>query len=143
MSGLVGVLIFSGSLPATRAAVMDFDPLFLTVARAAIAGVLALALLLLFREPRPSKADLSSLAIIALGVVAGFPLLSALALKHITSAHSLVFIGLLPLATALFGTLRGGNVTDRLSGCFPRRAARRWRDSPCRRVSRFHRSATA
>ena len=108
VSGLAGVLIFSGSLPATRAAVMDFDPLFLTVARAAIAGVLALALLLLFREPRPSKADLSSLAIIALGVVAGFPLLSALALRHITSAHSLVFIGLLPLATALFGTLRGG-----------------------------------
>lgn len=108
VSGFVGVLIFSSSLPATRAAVMDFDPLFLTVARAAIAGVLALALLLLFREPRPSKADLSSLAIIALGVVAGFPLLSALALQRITSAHSLVFIGLLPLATALFGTLRGG-----------------------------------
>lgn len=44
-SGFVGVLIFSGSLPATRAAVMDFDPLFLTVARAAIAGVLAATLL--------------------------------------------------------------------------------------------------
>ncbi|RVL92310.1 EamA/RhaT family transporter, partial [Sinorhizobium meliloti] len=45
MSGLIGVVIFSGSLPATRVAVMDFDPIFLTVARASIAGILALCLL--------------------------------------------------------------------------------------------------
>ncbi len=49
-----------------------------------------------------------SLTIVALGVVLGFPLLTALALQHITSAHSIVFIGLLPLATAVFGVLRGG-----------------------------------
>ena len=42
------------------------------------------------------------------GVVVGFPLLTALALKHVTSAHSIVFIGLLPLATAIFGVIRGG-----------------------------------
>ena len=48
------------------------------------------------------------LAIVALGVVIGFPLLTALALQHITAAHSIVFIGLLPLATAIFGVLRGG-----------------------------------
>ncbi|HUQ73636.1 MAG TPA: DMT family transporter [Burkholderiales bacterium] len=106
--GLLGVLVFSGSLPATRVAVMDFDPVFLTVARAAIAGVLGMALLLVYREKRPARADLLSLAIVAIGVVVGFPLLTALALKHITSAHSIVFIGLLPLATALFGVLRGG-----------------------------------
>jgi len=41
-------------------------------------------------------------------VVAGFPLLTALALQHITSAHSIVFIGLLPLSTAIFAVLRGG-----------------------------------
>src|SRR5262249_5965022 len=44
----------------------------------------------------------------ALGVVVGFPLLTAIALKHITSAHSIIFIGLLPLATATFGVLRAG-----------------------------------
>ena len=49
-----------------------------------------------------------SLAIVALGVVIGFPLLTALALKHVTSAHAIVFVGLLPLATALFGVWRGG-----------------------------------
>ncbi|MFH1795970.1 MAG: DMT family transporter [Pseudomonadota bacterium] len=108
INGLIGVVIFSASLPATRVAVQDFDPLFLTVARAAIAGVLALALLVAFRESRPARRDLASLAIVAFGVVVGFPLLTALALQHITSARSIVFIGLLPLATALFGVLRGG-----------------------------------
>ncbi len=107
-SGLLGVIIFSGSLPATRIAVGDFTPLFLTSARAVIAGVLAAALLLMLRQPRPSRSDLASLAIVAFGVVVGFPLLTAFALQHITSAHSIVFIGLLPLATAIFGVLRGG-----------------------------------
>ena len=108
VNGFIGVLIFSGSLPATRVAVMDFDPTFVTSARAAIAGLLGLAMLLLFREKRPQRGDLVSLVIVALGVVVGFPLLTALALKHITSAHSIIFIGLLPLATAIFGVLRGG-----------------------------------
>ncbi|MBB6506918.1 drug/metabolite transporter (DMT)-like permease [Rhizobium soli] len=105
---MIGVIIFSGSLPATRVAVMQFDPVFLTVARAAIAGILALCILLVFREKWPSRRDLVSLVVIALGVVVGFPLLTALALQHVTSAHSIVFIGLLPLATACFAVLRGG-----------------------------------
>jgi drug/metabolite transporter (DMT)-like permease len=109
LSGFIGVLIFSGSLPATRVAVMDFDPTFLTAARAAIAGLLGIAMLLLFREKRPERSDLISLAVVALGVVVGFPLLTALALKHVTSAHSIIFVGLLPLATAIFGVLRGGD----------------------------------
>lgn len=109
MNGFIGVLIFSGSLPATRVAVRDFDPTFLTSARAAIAGLLGLALLLLFRQKRPERGDLLSLVIVALGVVVGFPLLTALALKHVTTAHSIIFVGLLPLATAIFGVLRGGD----------------------------------
>ncbi len=107
-SGLLGVIIFSGSLPATRVAVGYFSPLFLTSARAVIAALLGAIFLLVLRQVRPGRADLNSLAVVALGVVVGFPLLSALALQHITSAHSIVFIGLLPLATAIFGVLRGG-----------------------------------
>ncbi|WP_062017903.1 DMT family transporter [Aureimonas sp. AU4] len=107
-SGLLGVLIFSGSLPATRVAVGGFSPLFLTSARAVIAATLGAALLLVLRQRRPRAGDLPSLAIVSLGVVVGFPLLTALALRHVTSAHSVVFIGLLPLATALFGVVRGG-----------------------------------
>jgi drug/metabolite transporter (DMT)-like permease len=107
-SGLLGVLIFSGSLPATRVAVADLSPMFLTSARAVIAALLGAAFLFALRQARPARGDILSLAIVALGGVVGFPLLTALALQHITAAHSIVFIGLLPLATAMFGVLRGG-----------------------------------
>jgi drug/metabolite transporter (DMT)-like permease len=107
-SGLLGVIIFSGSLPATRVAVGDFSPLFLTSARAVIAALLGAAFLIVLGQARPGRRDLGSLAVVALGVVVGFPLLTALALQHITSAHSIVFVGLLPLTTAIFGVLRGG-----------------------------------
>ncbi len=108
VNGFLGMMIFSGSLPATRVAVLELDPLFLTAVRAAIAALLALCALLITRQARPTRADLLPLLFVALGVVIGFPLLTALALQHTTSAHSLVYIGLLPLATAGFGVLRGG-----------------------------------
>ncbi|MEO9339729.1 DMT family transporter [Mesorhizobium sp. SB112] len=107
-SGLLGVIIFSGSLPATRVAVADFSPLFLTSARAVIAALLAAVLLVMLRQVRPARHDITALSIVMLGVVIGFPLLTALALQYITSARSIVFIGILPLATAVFGVLRGG-----------------------------------
>jgi drug/metabolite transporter (DMT)-like permease len=118
LNGFIGVLIFSGSLPATRLAVLEFDPVFLTVARAAIAGLLALCMLVLFKEKRPAKHQLMPLAIVAMGVVVGFPLLTALALQYMTSAHSIVFVGLLPLATAVFGVLRGGERPRPVFWCF-------------------------
>ncbi len=107
-SGLIGVIIFSGSLPATRVAIADFSPLFLTSARAAIAALLGAAFLFGLRQIRPARGDLIPLVIVSIGVVLGFPLLSGLALQHITAAHSIVFVGLLPLSTAIFGVLRGG-----------------------------------
>lgn len=118
INGFIGVLIFSGSLPATRVAVLAFDPVFLTVARASIAGVLALCVLLLFKERRPARHQLLPLLVVALGVVAGFPLLTALALQYVTSAHSIVFLGMLPLATAVFAVMRGGERPRPAFWCF-------------------------
>jgi len=108
LNGFVAVLIFSGSLPATRVALVGFEPVFLTAARAVIAALLAAAVLLITKAPRPRRSDLFSLGLIAAGAVVGFPLLSSLALQHVTSAHAMIFIGLLPLSTAVFGTVRGG-----------------------------------
>jgi drug/metabolite transporter (DMT)-like permease len=106
--GLLGVLIFSGSLPATRVAVADFDPLFLTLARATIAGLLGAALLISLRQRKPDREDYVPLAVVSIGVVIGFPLLTALALQYIAAGRSIVFIGLLPLTTAIFGVIRNG-----------------------------------
>jgi drug/metabolite transporter (DMT)-like permease len=108
LNGLAGILIFSGSLPATRVAVADIDPVFLTALRALIAAALAGCVLFIGREKRPARSDLAGLAAVALGVVVGFPLLTALALGSITAAHATVYIGLLPLTTAVFGVARGG-----------------------------------
>lgn len=108
INGLLGVIIFSGSLPATRVAVLDMDPFFLTFLRASVAGVLALMLIYGFREKRPQASQIVPLMIVSLGVIIGFPLLTAMALQHVSSAHSIVFLGLLPLSTAIFGVLRGG-----------------------------------
>ena len=73
INGFIGVVIFSASLPATKVAVLEFDPVFLTLARASIAGVLALALLGLFKARRPQRIHLLPLLIVASGVVIGIP----------------------------------------------------------------------
>jgi drug/metabolite transporter (DMT)-like permease len=108
INGFIGVVLFSGGLPATKLAVMEISPIFVTIVRAAIAGILAFIVLWIGKEKRPVKEQLIPLALVSLGCVIGFPLLSALALQYLTSAHSIVFLGMLPLATAVFGVFRGG-----------------------------------
>ncbi|WP_326983509.1 DMT family transporter [Chryseobacterium sp. MYb264] len=108
INGFIGVVIFSGGMPATKLAVMEMSPLFVTIARAGIAGVLALSVILINKEKRPAKDQFFSLLLVSIGCVIGFPLLSALAVQYITSAHSIVFLGMLPMMTAIFGVMRGG-----------------------------------
>lgn len=104
--GAIGMAIFAGSLPATRVAGLGLDALFITAGRAAGAGILAVLLLAATRQKLPARADILPLLVVAGGVVLGFPLLTALALRSVPAAHTIVFIGLLPLATALFAVLR-------------------------------------
>ncbi len=59
INGFIGVLLFSGSMPATKLAVMEMDPIFATIARAVIAGILALSVLLIYQEKRPAKKSYS------------------------------------------------------------------------------------
>lgn len=87
---------------------MGFSPLFLTMARASLAGCAALGVLAVFPQPRPARQDFISLSIVTAGVVLGFPLLSALALQHINAAQAQMFIATLPLFTAFFGVFRFG-----------------------------------
>jgi drug/metabolite transporter (DMT)-like permease len=118
VSAAFGVLIFSGSLPATKLAVLGMSPLFLTAARAVIAAVLGAVCLWVFRAARPKKADIVPLIVVAGGGVVGFPLLTAIALQTIHSVHSIVFTGLLPLTTVIFATLLGEKRPRRLFWLF-------------------------
>lgn len=106
--GLIGILIFSGSLPATRAAVEGFEPIFLTAARALLATLAAIVLLLAGERQRLTWPNVRSLGLVAACVVLAFPLFSALALTHMPSARAILFTGLLPIATAGGAILRGG-----------------------------------
>ncbi|WP_433615589.1 DMT family transporter [Dactylosporangium sp. CA-139114] len=104
--GALGVLGFSMSLPATRVAVEHLDPWFVAFGRAVGAGLLAAAYLAVVRAPRPTAAQARRLAVVALGVVAGFPMFTSLALQTSTAAHGAVVVALLPAMTAGFAVLR-------------------------------------
>ena len=101
--GFLGVAAFSVTLPATRVAVAHLDPVFVGLGRAVLAALLAALALAAARSPRPRGRQWRDLAVVALGVVVGFPLLSAYAMRHVDASHGAVVIGLLPLATAAAG----------------------------------------
>ena len=105
--GLAGVAMFSLTMPFTRLAVLALDVEFVVLARALGAAALAGLWLAWRRAPLPPRAALLPLALVMLGVVVGFPLLSSMALRHVPAAHGAVLAGLLPLATALYTALRG------------------------------------
>jgi drug/metabolite transporter (DMT)-like permease len=107
--GFLGVLIFSFTLPATRIAVQDLDATFVGLGRAIVAAVLAALALLITRQPLPTRGQALRLAVVALGVVVGFPLLSAWALRTAPASHSAIVNGLLPMTTAIIGVLWDGD----------------------------------
>lgn len=103
--GFVGMCMFAGTLPATRVAVSGLAPLFLTTARAAIAGSAALIVLILMRRRLPPHALWGEFAIAAICTVLGFPLFAALAMMTVPASHGGVVLGILPLATAAAATV--------------------------------------
>lgn len=104
----LGVLTFSFTYPMTKIALRGFSPIFAATGRAAAASTLALAVLLITSSQRPSRVQIRGLALIVLGIVIGFPMLTAFALQHTASAHGSVVNGLLPLATAGMAFFRVG-----------------------------------
>ncbi|MDB6001188.1 MAG: EamA family transporter [Rhizobacter sp.] len=108
--GLLGVVIFSMTLPMTRLAVgpasdPQLPPLFVTAGRAGFAGLLSILYLMQTRAPRVPRRHLPALAVSALGTVVGFPLFLSLALRQVDAMHAAVVSGLIPLATAVVAAL--------------------------------------
>ncbi len=106
--GLVGVAIFSLTLPFTRLAVVELHPVIIALGRAVVAAACAGALLWWLRAPWPTLVQWRSLAITSLGCVIGFPIFTSIAMQSVAASHGAIVIGILPLATALFGALRFG-----------------------------------
>jgi drug/metabolite transporter (DMT)-like permease len=103
--GLVGVLMFSLTLPMTRLAVKEIDPVWLALARAEIAALLGGIALLWFKVPFPPKALWPTIAWTIVGVIFGFPVFSSVAMRYTDASHGAVITGLLPLATAVVATM--------------------------------------
>lgn len=103
--GALGVVLFSMSLPATRVAVGGFDPLFVASGRAAVAGLLALAVLVAQRAALPARRDWGLLLVVAGGTVVGWPVLTSVAMAQAGAVHGAVLTGTLPAATAVAAVL--------------------------------------
>ena len=107
--GGLGLLAFSGTLPATRLAVPVFGPTILTCSRIEIAAVLGVLALCLTRGRRwPRRGDFVGILWTGLGLAVGYPFFVALALEHVPSAHGAVVVGLAPAATAIISVVRTG-----------------------------------
>ncbi|GAA3993288.1 DMT family transporter [Streptomyces plumbiresistens] len=113
LQAALGVVAFSLTFPATAWGLEGFGAWSLVAVRSVLAALIAGGCLLALRVPVPSRRHWPGLAVVAAGVVVGFPLLSTLALETSTTAHAAVVVGLLPLTTALFSALRMGTRPSR------------------------------
>jgi drug/metabolite transporter (DMT)-like permease len=106
--GMLGVLIFGLTLPATRLAVQDLDPHFVALGRALVAAVAAAIALLIVRPKAPDRRDWPRLVVFALCVVLGFPLFMTIAMRTAPAAHGGVILGIMPLLTAMASVVVAG-----------------------------------
>ncbi|MGW7578407.1 DMT family transporter [Streptomyces sp. NPDC054765] len=104
----LGVAAFSLTFPATAWALEGMGPWTVVMLRSVLATALAGGALAVFRVPLPERRHWLGIAVVAGGVVLGFPLLTTLALQTSTTSHAAVVVGLLPLTTAAFSAVRTG-----------------------------------
>ncbi|NUK00774.1 DMT family transporter [Streptomyces lunaelactis] len=109
----LGVVAFSLTFPSTVWGLESFGPWSLAAVRSVLAAIVAGGFLLAMRVPLPDRRHWAGLAVVAGGVVVGFPLLTTLALQTSTTSHAAVVVGLLPLTTAAFAAVRTGRRPSR------------------------------
>ncbi len=103
--GTIGVIIFGVTLPMTRIAVVSLDPWFVTMGRAALAGLVALCVLVVLKRSVPTRSELMRLGVAAVFVIVGFPGFTGFAMRLVPASHGGVVLGILPLVVALFGAI--------------------------------------
>jgi drug/metabolite transporter (DMT)-like permease len=103
--GTIGVIIFGVTLPMTRIAVVSLDPWFVTMGRAALAGLVAVCVLVVLKRSVPTRSELMRLGVAAVFVIVGFPGFTGFAMQLVPASHGGVVLGILPLVVALFGAI--------------------------------------
>lgn len=105
--GLLGVIGFGLTLPATKYALPYMNPFFIGFGRSVFAAIVAVLLLVFLRQKIPSRSQLKQIIIVSLGVVIGFPFFTSWAMQHVSATHGGVVVGVLPLFTAIVATVIG------------------------------------
>lgn len=103
---LLGVFLFSLSLPMTKWALESFDPFLTASSRPIFASMIAIPLMLFVKVKKVPKQYLKPLIYTMLGNAFVWPVLIALALHRTTSAHIAVISSIMPLSTAIFAVMR-------------------------------------
>ncbi len=103
--GLLAIIGFSATLPATRLAVSAIDPALVGPGRALVAAIPSLLLLLWLKTPLPTRKQWPDIAIVSLSVVIGFPWLTSIAMQNVSGAQAGIIVSILPLFTAIAGAL--------------------------------------
>lgn len=103
--GTLSVAAFALTLPASKQLTGTLSGFEIGIFRSLIAAMAACVLILVLRPRFPTKTQFRKLLLTSLGIVYGFPVLTAVGMKYVPVSHGAIVLAALPLATAIFGTL--------------------------------------
>lgn len=100
------MVVWGGTPIFTKVAAAEIDPLLVGILRTALAGVAALPLVAVMRQPLPvDRRGRGLLAFSGFAAFVGFPLIFAVGQRDTTAMHGALILATLPVFTSLFGTL--------------------------------------
>jgi len=112
--GLVGVAIFSLTLPVTRIALTGgLDVVTVGIGRAVVAAMVAAVILFATRQAVPPRRYWKRLVVSGLLLVIGFPLFMSIAMSSVPASHGGIVLGVLPFTTTLAAAIFCGERPSR------------------------------
>jgi drug/metabolite transporter (DMT)-like permease len=105
-AALAAVALWGATPIATKIAVADLSPLVVGMLRTALAALLTVPLLVVWRLRPPRRRDqLALLSLVTLGGLIAFPLLFSFGIGRTSAAHAGLILAALPLPTGLIGAV--------------------------------------
>lgn len=103
--GTLSVAAFALTLPCAKALAGHLTAMQVGIFRSGLAALAALPIVWFTRSAPPNASQIKRLLLMSLGVVYGFPILTAVGMQHVPVGHGGAVLAALPLSTAIFGTL--------------------------------------
>lgn len=103
--GLLSVAAFALTLPCAKVLTGTLSAIQIGIFRSLLAALAAVPILIFLRAPLPNRSQVRRLLLTSLGIVYGFPILTAVGMQYVPVSHGGVVLAALPLSTAIFGTI--------------------------------------